>query len=256
MIPKKIHYFWFSDEPFPKLIQDCIKSWQKVLEGYEFHRWDLSNTPMDCPFAARALRDKKWAFLTDYARMRVIAEHGGIYLDTDVLVLKNFNELLHYDSFWGRADNALVEPVVFGAIPNNAMVCQALKNYQEYPDDKAYQEIPLVLKSGFSTFGFDLEHDLVAEIENNLLLSSEYFCPMPFQRADDNNPLSFATSKTMAIHLWNAAWFDPFRFFWNGRKKAGWIAVWRSVKANPFQGYEFYKNVAYHLKCGIFGYPS
>ena len=70
MIPKIIHYCWFSGDDYPLLIQRCIESWHKVLPDYEFKRWDSQNTKMDIPYAKKAFSEKKWAFLTDYIRMK------------------------------------------------------------------------------------------------------------------------------------------------------------------------------------------
>lgn len=240
----------------PRLILECIESWKKNLFGYELIHWNLSNTPIDCDFAKRALSEKKWAFLTDYARLRVLHEQGGIYMDTDVLMLKNFDDYLTYDSFWGKANNGLVEPVIIGAKKNHPLIAQCLEKYLKYPIDKGFQEIPLVIKPVFINIGFKLNHPQTEFQKQDIILGYDFFCPLPFEKADTNDPKKFATKNTIAIHLWNAAWFDPFRFFWNGRKKAGWKAVMHSLLRNPLQSWAFYKNVAYHLKCSIFGYPS
>ena len=89
-----------------------MTSWQNHLPDYEIVKWDLTNTPIEGEFAKKALAEKKWAFLSDYARLKILHEYGGIYLDTDVLVVKSFNELLSNASFWGKDINGFVEPVV------------------------------------------------------------------------------------------------------------------------------------------------
>lgn len=85
MIPKKIHYIWFGGNPLPPLAERCIASWEKYMPGYEIVRWDESNFDTDCcDYVREAISVKKWAFASDYARFKILYEHGGVYLDTDV----------------------------------------------------------------------------------------------------------------------------------------------------------------------------
>jgi len=255
MIPKKIHYFWFSKDPFPENIQRCIASWKKVMPDYEIIQWDLSNTPIEGLFATKATEEQQWAFLSDYARLRILYDHGGVYMDTDMLILKPLDDLLKEEAFWGRAINGMVEPVAVGAIKNHPTVKACLNIYMNKSDGE-YREIPLEIQPLFSSLGFDKSNESTQRVGSNVIYPYVYFCPMPFEQADRMDPMSFKTENTYAIHLWNAAWFDPFRFFWNGRHKKGWQAVWQSVRKNPFQGWTFYRSVVYHLKCSIFGYPK
>ena len=255
MIPKKIHYFWFSNDPFPENIRQCMDSWGKVMPDFEIIKWDLSNTPMDCDFAQKAMREHRWAFLSDYARLRILYEQGGIYLDTDMLAIKSIGDLLTEQAFWGRANNGMIEPVVIGAVKNHPTVKACLDIYMNKSDSE-YREIPLEIQPIFTALGFDKGNESMQRAGSNVIYPFDYFCPMPFEQADAKDPVSYRTKNTYAIHLWNAAWFDPFRFFWNGRPKKGWQAVWKTVLKNPLQGCAFYRNVAYHLKCTIFGYPT
>jgi len=232
-----------------------MDSWEKVMPDYEIIKWDLSNTPIECEFAQKAMREQQWAFLSDYARLRILYEQGGIYLDTDMLAIKPFNGLLNEQAFWGRANNGMVEPVVIGAIKNHPTVKACLDIYMNKSDSE-YLEIPLEIQPIFTALGFNEENKSTQRLSSNTIYSYDYFCPMPFEQADTKDPRSFRTENTFAVHLWNAAWFDPFRFLWNGRHKKGWQAVWQTVRKNPLQGCAFYRNVAYHLKCTIFGYPT
>lgn len=254
MIPRKVHYFWFSNEKMPEKLQLCLQSWQEVLSDYEIIKWDLENTVIDSPFAEMALKERKWAFLTDYCRLKTLYEYGGIYLDTDVFVVKPFNELLHHQSFWGTANNGMVEPVVVGAEPDNKLVKECLKRYQEidiYSPDFSFQEIPKIILPVFHEKGFEINPHRTQIFDDGVVFPFDFFCPMPFEKADSNDFSQFKTGNTFAIHLWNANWFDPFRFFWNGRYKAGWRAVWKVLKNNPFQGFAFYRNILFHIKMQV-----
>jgi mannosyltransferase OCH1-like enzyme len=87
MIPKIIHYTWFSDEPYPTNINECIESWKKHMPEYEFVLWD-SNKIVDINnlFMQQALLEKKWAFASDFVRLYAVYNYGGIYIDTEVLM--------------------------------------------------------------------------------------------------------------------------------------------------------------------------
>ena len=164
--------------------------------------------------------------------------------------------LLDLNSFWGRANNGMVEPVVIGAQPNNKMIKNCLDVYLKKTGREDYQEIPLEILPIFKNAGFEKEKSETQHLEDATIYSYEHFCPLPFENADESDPKRFKTENTYAIHLWNAAWFDPFRFFWNSRRKKGWKTIGKIILSNPFQNKQFYKNVFYHLKCGIFGYPE
>ena len=94
MLPKVIHYCWFGGAKKPKLVRDCIKSWRNHLTDYEIIEWNESNCDLSHPFLNKCFELKKWAFVSDYIRLKVLYENGGIYLDTDMIVIKTFDNLL------------------------------------------------------------------------------------------------------------------------------------------------------------------
>ena len=100
MIPKKIHYVWVGGKEKPKDIKRCMKTWKKHLKDYEIIEWNESNFDIHShPFVEAAYKAKKWAYVSDYIRMYAIYNYGGIYLDTDVLVLDNFDDMLDNKAF-------------------------------------------------------------------------------------------------------------------------------------------------------------
>lgn len=102
MIPKVIHYCWFGGKPIPNDVKKCINSWKKKCPDYEIKCWNESNFDVNAhPFTKAAYEAKAWAFVSDYARLKVVYDHGGIYLDTDVELLKNLDFLLKYDFYIG-----------------------------------------------------------------------------------------------------------------------------------------------------------
>lgn len=103
MIPKIIHYTWFSGEPFPEMIQKCIESWHQFMPDYEFRKWDYDAIKdIDSVWLKECLENKKWAFAADYVRLYAIYNYGGIYLDTDCQVFKSFDDVLDNEFFIGR----------------------------------------------------------------------------------------------------------------------------------------------------------
>lgn len=82
MIPKKIHYCWFSDEPYPDLVSQCIESWKKHLADYVFVKWDMNSIKdIDSVWLKECIKVRKWAFAADYVRLWAVYHEGGIYLD-------------------------------------------------------------------------------------------------------------------------------------------------------------------------------
>ncbi|QBO58363.1 glycosyltransferase family 32 protein [Chryseobacterium salivictor] len=116
MIPKIIHYCWLSNDPFPKDIAAFIASWQLKLPEYEFMLWDLSRDQIgENLWVQQSFEAKKYAFAADYIRIYALYEYGGIYLDTDVEVIKSFDDLLHLPYFAGTEGGNWIEAAVLGA---------------------------------------------------------------------------------------------------------------------------------------------
>lgn len=115
-IPKIIHYCWLSADPFPKNISEYIQSWKKVLPDYEFILWDLKRDQIgEHLWVKQSFEAKKYAFAADYIRIYALYHYGGIYLDTDVEVIKNFDDLLHLPYFAGTEGGNWIEAAVLGA---------------------------------------------------------------------------------------------------------------------------------------------
>ena len=102
VIPKCINYIWFSDNPIPKELQDNIDGWKRLCPDYEFKCWNEKNYDVTTnPYMHEAYKNKKWSFVSDYARLDIIYRYGGIYFDTDVEMVRRPDELLFNDAFIG-----------------------------------------------------------------------------------------------------------------------------------------------------------
>ncbi|WEV71285.1 glycosyltransferase [Lactobacillus sp. ESL0785] len=130
MIPKIIHYVWVGGNPKPKNIQRCMKTWQKHLQGYQIIEWNEDNFDIhENKYVEQAYQARKWAFVSDYIRAKAVYEMGGIYLDTDVLVLDSLTELLNNRAFVGFENQANPFTAVFGAEAGHPLLKDMLDYY-------------------------------------------------------------------------------------------------------------------------------
>ena len=130
-IPKKIHYCWFGGNPLPKETVEYIKSWKKYCPDYEIIEWNESNFDINCcQYVKEAYDNKKWAFVSDYARFWALFNIGGVYLDTDIEILKNFDDLLNNSAFFGFGNESLTLPV-FGAQKGTQLFKDILEDYSK-----------------------------------------------------------------------------------------------------------------------------
>ncbi len=130
-IPKKIHYLWLSENKTPA-VQRCLKSWERNLKGYEIVEWNRSNFPYDdFLFTREAFSKKKWAFVTDYFRLWVLDNFGGIYLDADVTVNQNFDAFLNQELFIGTEFTDQIAAHAIGAEKGHPFIRKCLEYYRE-----------------------------------------------------------------------------------------------------------------------------
>ena len=134
-IPKVIHYCWFGKGEMPKLALKCIKSWKKYCPDYEIICWNEDNFDItQNRYMQEAYEAKKWAFVSDFARLKVIYDHGGIYMDTDVEILKPIDDLLETKGYMGFDEKGLMSTGLgFGAEKGNKIVGEFLKSYEDIP---------------------------------------------------------------------------------------------------------------------------
>lgn len=133
MIPKRIHYCWFGGNPKSELIQKCIDSWYKYCPDYEIVEWNETNFDVNQLIYTRdAYKEKKWAFVSDYARLWCVY-NGGVYFDTDVLLHNRIDELLQYDCWIASDDVRYISTGLgFGAKKGNAIIKLLMDAYNHY----------------------------------------------------------------------------------------------------------------------------
>lgn len=136
MIPKKIHYCWFGKKELPAKAVRCINSWKKYCPDYEIIEWNEDNYDVyQNPYTAYAYDNKKFAFLSDYARLQIVLKEGGLYFDVDVEIVRPLDELLDHKAFFGFETEEYVNTGLgFGAEANNTIVACMLREYDQLLD--------------------------------------------------------------------------------------------------------------------------
>ena len=208
-IPKKIHYCWFGRNPKPKLAEKCLRSWKKFCPDYEIIQWDednydLSQTPL---YVQQAYAEKKWAFVTDYVRLDLVFREGGIYLDTDVELLKPLDSLLSYHAYFGFERPGFVATGLgFGAEQGAEVIREMMEVYDtlsfRLPDGSFNQTpCPEYNTPVLQRRGLNLSGDKQVLPGNILVLSREYLCPMDYETGECKK-----TQNTVSVHWFSASW--------------------------------------------------
>ena len=211
MIPKVIHYCWFGHNPKPELVQKCINSWKKYCPDYEIIEWNEENFDVSSNvYAKEAYQAKKWAFVTDYARLWIIYNYGGIYLDTDVELIKSLDSLLELPAFLGFEDEKnIATGLGFGAVKKNKLVDCMLKDYENIcfiNKDGTYDKLPCPIRNTNAIASFLPQRIIpgtVISIEDGNIYPAEYFCPLS---ADGKSMKK--TKNTYSIHWYSASWLS------------------------------------------------
>lgn len=210
MIPKIIHYCWFGGNPLPELAEKCIQSWKKYLPDYEIIEWNEENFNLDeYIFTREAYDSKKFAYVTDVVRLHALKTKGGIYMDTDVEVLKNLDSFLHNHAFSGFESDMSLPTGIMASIQNGQWVAEMLKYYKDrkFLDNKKKPILTtnvVVISNLMKGKGFLLNNSFQTIKEYITFYPSEYFCPKSPSTGFIN-----ITENTYCIHHFAGSWADP-----------------------------------------------
>ncbi len=131
LIPRKIHTFWFGGSEKSELIRHCMDSWRKYAPDFEIIEWDESNCdPNENNYVSGAYKAGKWAFVSDYFRLKRVYEQGGVYMDTDVELLREIDGLLPAEAFFAYENTEYVNMAIFGAVPGSGIIKKFLDSYE------------------------------------------------------------------------------------------------------------------------------
>lgn len=208
-IPKVIHYCWFGKNPIPKSLKKCIKSWEKYCPDYEIKQWNEENFDINCnEFVREAYENKAWAFVSDYARLWIIYNNGGIYLDTDVEIVKNIDELLKYDCYLAEQQyaNNVATGLGFGAQKHNQTIKLMLEEYEnlKFDIDKKNEIICPILNTRAieKEYNYIYSNDIIYyEKINTIIFPPKYFDPLAPGISED-----LLCDETYSIHHYSATW--------------------------------------------------
>ena len=216
MIPKKIHYCWFGGKPLTALGQKCLESWRKYFPDYEIIEWNETNFDVNCcQYVKEAYKAEKWAFVSDYARFKILYEHGGIYFDTDVEVIKSFDDILEKGNFMGCENKistanpglglAVAPGLGLAVAPGLGLVKEILNDYENdsfLNDDGSLDLTTIVTRTTNILKRHGLENinelQIVADVN---IYPVDYFCPI-----DMSSGRLIITENTHSIHRYVGSW--------------------------------------------------
>ena len=227
MIPKIIHLCWLSGDPYPAKIAKCLDTWKKYLPDYEVMLWDTNRFDLNSSVWVRqAFEKKKYAFAADYIRFYALYHYGGIYLDSDVEVLKSFDDLLDLPYFIGAEKAQTPEAAVIGAEQG----CDWIKQCLDYYDNRKFvkedgsldiRKLPEIMDQQIRRIKplriLSLEESLnIRQLDMHkevLEFNDAFFSPKVF----DSREVEI-TPYTYAIHHYQNSWFSPkAKAYYRGR---------------------------------------
>ena len=222
MIPKIIHYCWFGHNPLPELAKKCIDSWKKYFPDYEIKEWNESNFDVNIiPYTKEAYSQKKYAFVSDYARFWIIYHHGGLYFDTDVEVIKPMNGIIEKGAFMECENMATPQNKIdvssgleLGVNPGLGLgASSGHKLYKEILD--MYSKIHFLLPNGSMNQVTVVEYttqllclkglkstNKVQQVAGVWIYPKDFFCPKDYSTGKMQ-----ITQNTVSIHHYSETWF-------------------------------------------------
>lgn len=240
-IPKIIHYCWFGGKPKPELAEKCIKSWKKFCPEYEILEWNESNFDIStAPLYVRQAHEAgRWAFVTDYVRLKALTEMGGIYMDTDVEVIKPLDPYLKHRAFAGFENPARVQTGLLACEKGFPLFLEFMRYYDtaSFLREDGSHDITTnveILTALCVRYGLKL-NGTYQEVADFAIYPTEVFCPVDY----DTEKLH-KTRKTVVIHWFAASWHTEEE-----------LRVLEEEKQR--QKYERRSNIRYAIGCKLFG---
>ena len=209
-IPKIIHFIWVGGGKKNELINRCIESWKKYCPDYEIKEWNEKNFDMNQNlYLKQAYENKKYAFVSDYIRLKVLYDYGGIYVDTDVEIVKPMDEFLKHRAFTGFENTVWMPTAVMGAEPHHPWIKRLLNVYDHitFLDEKGNFN----LTTNVSYMSVITRHFYKVKLNNTyqelndgiVVYTDDWFCPKDYVTEK-----ILSTENTHAIHHFNGSWLS------------------------------------------------
>lgn len=211
MIPKIIHYCWFGRGEMPTLAKKCIASWKKFCPDYELRLWNEDSFDVNShPFVKEAYEARKFAFVTDYVRLWALVKEGGIYMDTDVEVLKPLDEFLHHPAFSGFESAEIVPTGIMASEKGGMWAKKQLSHYDGrhfLKEDGTPDLTPntKIITESMVAEGFVLNNEIQDFKGEIVMYPNDWFCPK-----NGETGVIEITSNTRTIHYYAGSWGTPW----------------------------------------------
>lgn len=233
MIPRVIHYCWFGRGELPDLAKKCIASWKTFLPDYEIKEWNEDNFDVTIiPYTREAYRLKKYAFVSDYARMWILYHYGGLYFDTDVEIIKPMDDIIQRGSFMGMeagseemAGQTVNPGLGLGVVPGLGLIKETLNVYEHKHfisiDGRITETIVNIVSRIVGSMPMKCLDGNVMDCGEVVVYPPEYFCPMNYYTGELK-----ITANTRSIHHYKASWMStPLTIIEKIRKRIKYIFV-------------------------------
>lgn len=209
----------------PADVHACIQTWKLAMPDFEIIRigqekskwFDFQDALQKCQWLRAVYERKLWAYVSDYVRIRVLYDHGGIYLDTDITTMKSFEPLRNNSLFLGFQSPTKVNGAVIGCAKNNSFLKSILDYYEK---NDVFQEpryllpdiVTYLLEKGYGLIPFDSrENPILTKLDDIVIYPEKYFYPFRYEEKYKDGCL---TSDTYSVHWWKASWQSEDDLYW------------------------------------------
>lgn len=233
IIPKRIHYIWFGGKAIPQSLQKCIDSWHKYCPDYEIIRWDETNYDVGkCLYMRQTYQHKKYSFVTDYAKIDILYQCGGIYMDTDVEVVRSLDDLLYQEAFTSVEKWQVIN---FGGCSGAVCGHPSLEAFLRAWEKREFIRADGTqdpLSSGYVDTRVAMDNGYVLNGQNQTVMGMNIYTYDYFHPYDYMSGRTEKTDDTYAIHHFSGGWLDEEMRLADQQTRLQFESLCRKVERN------------------------